>query len=259
MVVVPAGSFTMGSPESEPERSPAENPQLKVTIAHPFAVGKFAVTRGEFEAFVKATRHPLGDACDTWSGTEWNSVQGKSFRDPGFSQDDKHPVVCVNWYDAKAYAAWLSKTTGKDYWLLSEAQREYMTRAGTTTPFWWGSSITPAQANYNGNGVYKGGGSIGEFRGRTLPVDSFEPNPWGLYNVHGNVSDWTEDCWNDSNSGNPGDGTARTQTGACDHRVVRGGSWNLSPRFLRSAARYGGPPDNRNFNFGFRVGRTLTP
>jgi formylglycine-generating enzyme required for sulfatase activity len=132
--------------------------------------------------------------------------------------------VCVNWYDAKAYATWLSKTTGNDYRLLSDAQREYVTRAGTTTPFWWGTSITPAQANYLGTQVYSGGGSLGEFRRRTVPVDSFEPNPWGLFNVHGNVWEWAEDCWNDSNSFNPGDGTSRTQMGSCDRRVTRGGS-----------------------------------
>ena len=142
----------------------------------------------------------------------------KSWRAPGFAQDDRHPVVCVNWNDAKAYAEWLSSKTGKTYRLLSEAEREYVTRAGTTTPFWWGTSITPQQANYNGNFLYAGGGSKGEYRQRTVPVDSFEPNPWGLYNVHGNVWEWTEDCWNASNSGNPGNGSART-TGDCRLRV----------------------------------------
>jgi formylglycine-generating enzyme required for sulfatase activity len=101
-------------------------------------------------------------------------------------------VINVNWDDAKAYVAWLSHKTGKSYRLLSEAGREYVTRAGTTTPFWWGSSITPKQANYDGSAEPS--------------VDSFEPNPWGLYNVHGNVWEWTEDCWNESYNGNPADG-----------------------------------------------------
>jgi formylglycine-generating enzyme required for sulfatase activity len=234
MIVVPAGSFTMGSPESEPERLSDESPQLKVTIDLPFAVGKFAVTRGEFETFVKATGHQFGTPCITWSGSESERVQSKSFREPGFSQDDNHPVVCVNWHDAKAYVSWLSKSTGKVYWLLSEAQREYVTRAGTTTPFWWGSSVTPVQANYNGNYVYRGGGAQGEYRERTVPVDSFAPNPWGLYNVHGNISEWTEDRWYDSNSGNPGNGDARTRTGDSSNRVVRGGAWGNDPRNLRA-------------------------
>ena len=124
----------------------------------------------------------------------------------------------------KAYAAWLSTKTGKSYRLLSETEREYVARAGTTTPFWWGSSITPKQANYYGSAdPYEGGGSKGEYRQRTVAVDSFEPNPWGLYNVHGNVWEWTEDCWNESNNGNRGNGTAQT-TGDCGRRVVRGGS-----------------------------------
>ena len=129
----------------------------------------------------------------------------------------KRPVINVNWEDAKAYTAWLSRKSGKTYRLLSEAKRENVTRAGTTTPFWWRSSITPKQANYNGNHTYAGGGSKAEYRQRTVPIDSFEPNPWGLYNVHGNVWEWTADCWNGSNSGNPGDGRPRT-IGTCTQR-----------------------------------------
>src|SRR5262245_15022817 len=121
----------------------------------------------------------------------------------------------------QSYAAWPSRKTGKTYRLLSEAEREYVTRAGTTTPFWWGTSITPKQANYDGSrDPYKGGGSRGEYRNRTMSVDSFKPNPWGLYNVHGNVWAWTEDCWNESNNGNPGEGRARIE-GDCSRRVVR--------------------------------------
>jgi len=135
-----------------------------------------------------------------------------------------HPVINVNWIDAKMYAAWLSRKTGKSYRLLSEAEREYVTRVGTTTPFWWGSSISPAEANYNGSAEpYKGGGSKREYRRHTVPVDSFQRNPWGLYNVHGNVWEWTEDCWNDSNGGIPSDGSARTKGYDCSRRVVRGG------------------------------------
>src|SRR5215467_3365342 len=127
------------------------------------------------------------------------------------------------------------------------------------TPFWWGSSITPTQANYDGSvDPYKGGGSRGEYRRRTVPVDSFEPNPWGLYNVHGNVWEWTEDCWNDSNAGNPGDGRART-TGDCSRRAVRGGSWFYYPQRLRSASRLWRYVVNRDFILGFRLARTLDP
>lgn len=125
-----------------------------------------------------------------------------------------------------------------------EAEREYVTRAGTTTPFWWGSTITPKQANYRGN--------------QTVPVDSFAPNPWGLYNVHGNVWEWTEDCWNESNSGNPGDGSAR-ESGICEVRVFRGGSWRDWPGWVRAASRDRNPSSEQFPVVGFRVARTLSP
>jgi formylglycine-generating enzyme required for sulfatase activity len=232
MVVVPAGGFTMGSPPSDPDRRDGEE-QVLVTIAHPFAVGKFAVTFDQW------------DACVADGG-----CNGYKPDDGGWGRDN-HPVINVNWYEAKAYAAWLSQKTGKTYRLLSEAEREYVTRAGTTTPFWWGSSISSSQANY-------GGGTKGEYQQRTVPVDSFEANPWGLFNVHGNVMEWTEDCWNDSNKGNPGNGSART-TGDCGRRVVRGGSWVYGPQYLRAAFRFGGSTVIRNDNIGFRLARTLNP
>jgi formylglycine-generating enzyme required for sulfatase activity len=163
--------------------------------------------------------------------------------------------VCVNWNDAKAYVAWLTTSTGKRYRLLAEAEREYITRAGSTTPFWWGTTISTDQANYNGNVTY-GGGVKGERRKMPLPVDSFLPNPWGLYNVHGNVWDWTEDCWNSANAGNPGDGSARA-TGDCSLRVLRGASWNNYPHTLRSARREKEPANVRDNRAGFRVARTL--
>jgi formylglycine-generating enzyme required for sulfatase activity len=244
MVVVPAGSFIMGSPEKEEGRSDNEAP-VSVTIAKPFAVGMFAITFDQWDASV-ADRGALAH------------LMGKGYRpaDEGWGRGNR-PVINVSWNDANAYAEWLSRRTGKTYRLLSEAEREYVTRAGTTTPFWWGSSITPDQANYDGNYTY-GGGTKGEYRARTIPVDSFEANPWGLFNVHGNVWEWTEDCWNDSNRGNPGNGSART-TGDCMRRVVRGGSWVYNPQRLRSADRNGHPACNRYNYIGFRVSRTLNP
>lgn len=140
---------------------------------------------------------------------------------------------------------------------MSEAEREYVTRAGTTTPFWWGSSITPRQANYAGTYLYNKGAK-GENRQKTLPVDSFEPNPWVLYQLHGNVWDWVEDCWHDSYNGAPMDGRPWT-TGDCGGRVLRGGSWSDSPRLLRAAIRNWGTTVDRNYSLGFRLGRTLTP
>jgi formylglycine-generating enzyme required for sulfatase activity len=164
----------------------------------------------------------------------------------------------VNWNDAKAYVAWLAKTTGKPYRLLSDAEAEYVARAGAATPFWWGSSITPEQANYNGTQVYAGGGSKGEFRAQTVPANSFKPNPWGLYQVHGNVWSWVEDCWRDTYKGAPADGSAWTG-GDCSHRVLRGGGWFNHPRNLRAADRHRIPSDVRVDDVGFRVAMTLNP
>jgi len=255
LVVIPTGSFTMGSPQDEAERVSEREDQVRVSIAKPFAVGAFAVTRGEFAAFVVATNHKPDGGCFIWTGTEWKERSDRSWRSPGFAQNDRHPVTCVSWNDARAYVSWLSTKTGKTYSLLTEAEREYVTRAGTTTPFWWGGSISTKRANYNGNSAYARG-TKGAWRQKTLPVDNFSANAWGLYNVHGNLWDGTEDCWNESNSGNPADGNART-TGDCSLRVVRGGSWNYSPTYLRAAFRYWNENGNRNSGQGFRVARKL--
>jgi len=257
MVVVPAGSFTMGSPETEPERRENESPLHKVTIARPFAVGRHAVTRGQFAAFVKATGHKA-EGARKWTGRMWKDDPKASWRDPGFPQDDSHPVTCVNWDDAKAYVSWLASVTGKPYRLLTEAEWEYAARAGTTTPFWWGPSITPAQANYDGNVVYAGGGSKGKYRKGTAPAGDFAANPWGLYNVHGNVWEWCEDIWHDSYVGAPTDASAWLQGGDSSRRVVRGGAWGYNPRYLRSALRGRNHSEYRDYDLGFRLGRTLT-
>jgi formylglycine-generating enzyme required for sulfatase activity len=237
MVVVPEGSFTMGSPNGEPGRSLHEM-QRQVTIPQPFAAGKFAVTFDEW------------DACLADGG-----CVGYRPSDEGWGRG-KRPVINVRWDDVQAYVTWLSRKTGKAYRLLSETEREYVTRAGSTTPFWWGASITTAQANYHGRYAFADGPK-GEFRQRTVPVDSFEPNPWGFHDVHGNVWEWTEDCWNESNSDNRGDGRAR-KSGDCSSRVLRGGSWINSPVALRSANRYFDATVNRSIDVGFRVGRALT-
>jgi formylglycine-generating enzyme required for sulfatase activity len=236
MVVVPAGTFIMGSPASEVGRAAEEGPQHTVTFGQQFAVGRFELTYDEW------------DACVADGG-----CNGYTPHDSGWGRG-RRPTINVSWDDAKAYVTWLAKKTGKSYRLLSEAEREYVTRAGTTTPFWWGKSISTNQANYNGAPF--GRGAKGQSRGRTVPVDSFEPNPWGLYQVHGNIYDWTEDCWIDSYKGAPADGSART-SGDCSYRVIRGGSWDYNPEYLRSASRLGWNTDTRASWLGFRVGRTL--
>jgi formylglycine-generating enzyme required for sulfatase activity len=227
MVIAPPGSFMMGSPE--PERGKFERPQRMVRIAKPFAVGRFAVTFAEWDVCVEA-----------------GGCGGYKPKDEGWGRNDR-PVINVSWDDAKAYVAWLSKKTGMTYRLLSEAEREYAARAGTTTYFWWGSSITPNQANYSG--------SLQD-RQKTLPVKSFRPNPWGLYQVHGNVWEWVEDCWHGSFDGAPPDGSVWT-SGDCRNRVSRGGSWYIIAEDLRSAIRRRQHTFMRSFDIGFRVARTL--
>jgi formylglycine-generating enzyme required for sulfatase activity len=241
MVIVPAGGFNMGSPKSEPERSDVEGPQHHVRIAKPFAVGRFPVTFAEWDACVDDGR--CGRSSDI-------------AHDGHFGRGDR-PVINVSWNDAKAYVQWLSNKTGKAYRLLSEAEREYVARAGTTTPFWWGSTITPEQANYRGNMlIYEGGGQKGEYREKTLPVKSFKPNPWGLYQVHGNVWEWVEDCRHDTYNGAPTDGSAWLGGDCTEHRL-RGGSWDEVPWKLRAAYRFFYQPNFRHVTIGFRVAQDL--
>jgi formylglycine-generating enzyme required for sulfatase activity len=219
MVVVPAGEFTMGAPESEESSEHNERPQHKVTFAKPFAVSRFAVTFDEW------------DACVADGG-----CKGYTPSDRGWGRG-RRPVINLWWEDAKAYVTWLSVKTGKSYRLLSEAEREYVTRAGTSTPFWWGSSISSRQANYDGELTYlHAEEEKGEFRRQTVPVDAFRPNPWGLYQVHGNVFEWVEDCWQKNYDSAPADGSASKVADCSDH-VMRGGSWNFPPWQLRAAHR----------------------
>jgi formylglycine-generating enzyme required for sulfatase activity len=247
----------MGSPASEPDRHSDEAPQRRVSISRAFAVGRMEISVEQFSAFADETAYGAGSMCYTYEGGKWEHRQGRSFRGPGFALTGSHPAGCLNWHDAQAYVAWLSSKTGKQYRLLTEAEWEYVARAGTTTPFWWGASISPSQANYDGNSGYSGG-ATGEFRGRSVPVSSFAPNPWGLYQVHGNVWEWVEDCRQETYRGAPTDGSASI-TGDCRRRALRGGSWAFSPGLLRSAARshFSGPADLRGANVGLRVARTL--
>jgi formylglycine-generating enzyme required for sulfatase activity len=227
----------MGSPPTEPGRTGNEGPQISVKLAASFAVGKYAVTFDEWEACV------AGGGCNGYVPVDEGRPRGR------------HPVVNVSWDDAQAYVTWLSKSTGKPYRLLSEAEREYVARAGTTTPFWWGASISTRQANYDGTSTY-GGGENGPFRQSSLPVDSFAPNAFGLYQVHGNVDEWVADCWSNSYQATLSTGAART-SGDCGRRVLRGGSWYDGPQLLRAAARTGFYPGYRSNKIGFRVARSL--
>lgn len=254
MVVVPAGSFTMGSRHTE-----EEGPQHTVTISRPFAVGKLHVTVDQFEAFVRETGRDM-------------SKRGCAWRNPGFTQDGTHPVVCVNWDDAKAYADWLANKTGKRYHLLSEGEWEYAAR-GRTSPgsyprFWFGENEKDlcrygnfADQEYDKVVLASGGkeGSCNDGYAHTSPAGHYAPNGFGLYDMSGNAWQWTADCWHDSYSGAPADGSAWTDGPAWTSedcgRVVRGGSFSSGPRGLRVAFR-----DNlsvEHSSIGFRVARAI--
>ena len=237
MVVVPAGSFSMGSPDSETGRNTDEGPQHTVTFAKPFAVGKFMVSFDEWDACV------ADGGCNAYKPDDSGWGRGRQ------------PVINVSSADAKAYIDWLSKKTGKTYRLLSEAEYEYVARAGTSTPFWWGSAISTSQANYDGDYTYANGAK-GEFRQHPVPIDSFSPNPWGLYQVDGNVFELTGDCFNKDYSGAPADGSAWTASD-CGYRIVRGGAWASEAANLRSASRGEVTDSLRGSGLGFRVARTL--
>lgn len=234
MVVVPAGSFKMGSPTSEPERSDEEGPQHPVTIARPFAVGRFEVTFDEW------------DACVAEGG-----CNGYKPPDQGWGRG-RRPVVNVSWADAQSYVRWLSKKTHKSYRLLSGSEYEYAMRAGTQTVYPWGDTVGTNNANCHSCG------SQWDAK-QTAPVGSFAPNGFGLYDMVGNVREWTEDCYHDTYNGSPTDDSSWVEGGDCYHRVVRGGSFLLAPAFLRSASRYWFASDYRLRYLGFRVARTLAP
>ncbi|HJQ55749.1 MAG TPA: SUMF1/EgtB/PvdO family nonheme iron enzyme, partial [Vineibacter sp.] len=234
MVRLRPGAYLMGSTPADPEHEADEAPQHRVAIGYAFALGKYEVTRGEFAAFADATGHR---AAGDW-------------RSPGFTQTDRDPVVNVSWDDAQAYVAWLSRTTGKAYRLPNEAEWEYAARAGTTTSRFWGDGRQETCRFANADDAAFG---CSDGFKNTSPVGRFQPNAFGLYDMLGNVWEWTADCWNADHNGAAPNGQAR-QSGDCSRRTVRGGSWGSSSGDVRSSGRTRGPPGPRNF-VGFRVAR----
>ena len=232
MVVIPAGQFLMGSPATEDGHDADEGPQRQVTVPA-FAAGLYEVTYDQYDACVSA------GAC-------------AAVKDAGSGRGSR-PVAFVSWNEAVAYAGWLSAKTGKTYRLLSEAEWEYAARAGTTTPFHTGATISPAQANYNATNGYAGG-PTGEWRRLTLPVGSFPANAFGLHDMHGNVAEWVEDAYSENFYKAPVDGSAYTVGG---ERVFRGGSWEQGPHVARSARRASTYQTDRGKILGFRLARVL--
>ena len=228
MVAVPAGSFMMGSNSGYGN----ERPRHRVTIGRPFAVGKYEVTFRQWDACVE------GGGC-----------KGYEPDDEGWGRGDR-PVINVGWRDAWSYVLWLSRKSGKRYRLLSEAEWEYAARAGTTTPYHFGTSISPYDANFN------------QMEGRTVRVGSYAANAFGLHDTHGNVWEWVEDCYHDSYRGAPVDGgvwqgSCESSSDGSTYHVLRGGSWINGPGVLRSAIRNWGTAGSRGNGNGFRVARTV--
>ena len=276
MVEIPAGNFLMGSPSGESGRSEEEGPQRKVTIRQ-FAAGKFDITRGQWAAFVSATSRVTKEGCE-YSGFEEKDSARASWRNLGFPQDDQHPAVCVTWADAQDYVRWLREKTGRKYRLMTEAEWEYAARAGTATAYPWGSSINHEAANYGADQCCSGLAQGRDKWANTSPVGSFPPSAFGLYDMHGNVLQWVQDCFKGSYSGLPTDGSAfeadvqfsmsdaslrMNGVRSCSYRVLRGGDWGDPPDMLRSAFRNFAPPPGsslekyRSAGVGFRVARNL--
>lgn len=241
MVPIPAGSFTMGSPESEPERQSDEGPQRKVSVGA-FELGKTEVTFAQW------------DACLADGGCSHRPD------DQGWGRGN-NPVINVSWDDiTQQFIPWLNLKSGKQFRLPTEAEWEYAARAGCATPFNVGGScrrnIQPIEANFNGSATYNGSNK-GAYLVRAAKVGSYQANNWGLYDIHGNVSEWIQDCKSANYKGAPIDGREWTADG-CGRRVVRGGSWLEGPMNLRTAYRLWGTPDYRNDFVGFRLARTVS-
>lgn len=270
MIVVPAGAFTIGSPPDESGRRDDEGPQKEIRIGQPFAVGRYEVTRRQYEVFLRATKHPVSGNCMTdrrKSGT-WALDAQTNFRDPGFRQTDDHPAACVSWNDAKAYIVWLNAKTGGGYRLLTEAEWEYLARAGSKTAYPWGPDIKDGCPYMNGfdriianrkGDLYKGEpvsfADCSDGYLNTAPVGSYRPNAFGIYDMIGNLAEWIEDCSTSSYVSMRSDGTS--EGGDCDKRIVRGGSWGTQPRQLRSAERIRYSPTAVDDSIGIRVAKTL--
>jgi formylglycine-generating enzyme required for sulfatase activity len=261
MLGIPGGTFTMGSPPNEPGRFDTEGPQHDVTVKA-FALGKYNVTVEEFLLFLKETGY-RPEPCNPILNLGWRSPGGGLAYPPFIGQPARWPAACLDWRDAQAYVEWLNRKVRETrpelgdregpYRLPSEAEWEFAARGGTTTARWWGNDIGAGRANCNGCG------SAYDYK-VLADVDAFDPNPFGLYGMLGNVWQWTEDCWHESYAGAPADGSAWREQ-YCDRHVVRGGSWNNLPIFVRSASRSGSIANGGEYDYsgvaGFRLARTL--
>jgi formylglycine-generating enzyme required for sulfatase activity len=272
MVVIDSGHFVMGSPTHEEGRMVTEGPMHTVTIVKPFALGRCEVTVGEFRRFIRETRYvTLAErkgGCNVWStGTKtWEQRAEANWDNPGFEQTESHPVVCVSFEDVLAYLDWISQRTGQRYRLPSEAEWEYAARAGTTTARYWSDAANAAcryanvldqkaQSQFAGSAIH----ACDDGFVYTAPVGTFTANACGLFDMIGNVWEWTQDCWHVKYEGALVNGAAweDANEGFCNWRVVRGGSWFNGPESARSSFRIRYATDGVDSVQGFRLARTL--
>ena len=274
LALVPPGRFLMGSaPDAvEVDAATGETPAVPVSFARPFHVSRREITVAEFRRYVEATGAEPAPGCRVWLGGQWVIERDRSWRDPGFAlpPQDAEPVVCVNWEDARGYADWLSKESGKHYRLPSEAEWEYVARGGTSFPRFWGEhdshegaalSLACDFANvYDSSAVdaflfpWPNARCSDRFAA-LAPVGQYKPNAFGVFDIIGNAREWVMDCYTASYAGRPEDARAWTWQGGCELKGVRGGSWASRPRDARAPARGAEPSALRQSDLGFRVAR----
>jgi formylglycine-generating enzyme required for sulfatase activity len=235
MVLIPGGSFLMGSPDDEPENNNTEGPQHEVTVS-PFFMGRYPITQAQWQAVAALPQ-----------------VKRELDPEPSHFKGPNRPVEQVSWYDAVEFCDRIAQHTQRPYRLPTEAEWEYACRAGTTTPFYFGKTLTTELANYDGNYTYNDG-SKGEYRKETTPVDHFGiANAFGLSDMHGNVWEWCQDPWHKNYEGAPADGSAWLTNDDEADRILCGGSWDCIPGYCRSAYRGRSDPDSQDDGVGFRV------
>ena len=262
MVMIPTGTGLFGSPPNEPGRERDEERQRQVTVGKQFALGRYEVTRAQFDAFVKESGYRADVGCFVWSGKQWAFDRARNWVEPGYKQGPDEPVVCVSYKDAEAYAAWLSKKSGKKYRLPTEIEWEYAARAGSKESRHWGED-TAELCRYGNGADLEAKKSFPEWPAsncsdgfvHTAPAGSLRPNPYGLHDMLGNVAEWTSDCWKTSGADSAATGDSAATAPDCNRRVVRGGAFNYTQRLLRSASRLKANATGRIFNLGFRIAR----
>jgi formylglycine-generating enzyme required for sulfatase activity len=269
MAVVPAGSFMMGVSDAEESRFSSFLPQVFQRVASPvrevmvekFSVSRYEIRIREYEPF--SAGRPIDDGrCNVWESSRLEPRSNRNWRNPGYKQTDDHPVVCVSWREADEYVKWLRSSTGRNYRLLSEAEWEYVARAGSTTAWSWGDQQEDAcsHANLPGPSLLRqvastaGWEVVGCEDGYpfTAPAGAFLPNSFGVYDMHGNVAEWVADCWRGDYKGR-GTESVPVSTGDCSKRIIRGGSWYWRPAVARSGQRAYSEVGGRSSSIGFRV------